>query len=77
MSQAQLTSTTQPVLEHAYGAVAIGKDGKGKKTEVVYNGFQGGRHYVRWTDGQTYTAKRTSTDDKEPEFEFKLKDKAA
>lgn len=76
-ADAKLVSSTQPVLGQTYYAIIVGSSGTDRAI-VVYHGFAGPYHYVRYgpSGGQvrTFKARRTSGEDEAPEFWFNEKD---
>ena len=76
MSQIVAISKNQPALGHAYDARKKSSHANGRSTLVcvVYKGFQEGSYLVTDSSLKLYRAKRISSFDKEPVFEFKATD---
>jgi hypothetical protein len=70
--QTTLTPDTQPRIGFAYDAIEV-SSGKEKTHQVVYRGYQGGKHMVN-NGKSTYYATRESKNDVEPVFRFDVTD---
>jgi hypothetical protein len=72
--QAQNVSKTQPIIDHAYGAVEIRAGQQQPSRPIVYKGFVDGRYIV--SDGtSSFRATRTSKPEEPPVFKFDVADK--